>query len=236
MRLPSVSPIERAAAYRAAFPRYRPLAADDRWLDGVFVMGNLYAGNGFYGAYPPGYLPRVQALFPEVWRPREGRAPARPQPGVRVLHAFSGSLRRLEAPGTVRIDLRRDRRRRPTVQGDARRLPFGDATFDHVLADTPYGPADAERYGTEMPSRRLVLWELHRVVKPGGHLVWLDEVLPMFAKRAWRWWGVIGMTTGTNRRGRFIFIFERVERGLTTWLRQRPHRRRLRALRRGKSS
>lgn len=162
-------------------------------------MGHNYRGTGFYGSYPPGYLARIQALFPDVWT-RRGRAVGR------VLHLFSGSLT-TQVDG-VRLD--RDHRCGPSVAGDALALPFRARTFDHVLADPPYAPADAARYGTVMPDRRRVLLEAARVTKRGGHLVWMDEVLPIFSKRLWRWWGAIGLTLGTNRRGRFVFIFERV--------------------------
>ena len=191
--------MDRAAAYARAFPRFPPLRADRRWLDGIFVMGDFYHGNGFYGGYPRGYLKRIQACFPDVWTPRG-------LPHGRVLQLFSGSLTK-RARG-VRVDLLL--RRQPDVAADAQLLPFRRGSIDHVLADTPYSHADAAKYGTPMPSRRRVFQELARVMRRGGHLVWMDEVLPMFAKRLWHWWGVIGMTLGTNRRGRFIFMFERV--------------------------
>lgn len=166
-------------------------------------MGNFYKGNGFYGSFPPGFLKRVSAMFPEVWV-RRGAL----RPGAQLLHLFSGSLA-ANVPG-VRVDMHP--RRRPTVQASALQLPFRARTFDLTLSDPPYGHRDAERYGTPMPDRRRVLWEVARVTKPGGQLVWMDEVLPMFARRAWHWWGVIGMTCGSNRRGRFVFMFERTRR------------------------
>jgi SAM-dependent methyltransferase len=198
-----LTPRDRAAAYAAAFPRFPPLRADDRWLDGIWVMGGFYQGNGFYGSYPRGYMNRIRALFPDVWTPRR-----QPRESHRLLHLFSGSLSPRE-PG-IRVDVHA--RRRPTVQASALQLPFRSRAFDLVMADPPYGPQDAERYGSPMPNRRRVLLEVARVTKPGGHLVYLDEVLPIFAKRVWHWWGVIGMTCGTNRRGRFVFMFERTRR------------------------
>jgi ubiquinone/menaquinone biosynthesis C-methylase UbiE len=79
-----------------------------------------------------------------------------------------------------------------------------------VMADPPYSQSDAERYGTRMVDRRKVLREAARVTQPGGYLVWLDTVLPMFAKREWHWWGAIGIVRSSNHRVRFVFMFERV--------------------------
>jgi ubiquinone/menaquinone biosynthesis C-methylase UbiE len=48
------------------------------------------------------------------------------------------------------------------TQGDARSLPFGDATFDAAYLVTVLG---------EIPDQRLALCELRRVLKPDGRLV-----------------------------------------------------------------
>lgn len=200
-----VTPRDRAAAYAAACPNFPPLRADDRWLDGVWILGGWYQGNGFYGGYPRGYMNRVRAIFPDIWRSNGSL-----QRGRQVMHLFSGSLSSRE-PG-IRVDIHP--RRRPTLQASALQLPFRRRTIDLVMADPPYHERDAQKYGTSMPNRRNVLRELAAITKPGGHLVWLDEVLPIFAKKHWHWWGVIGMTLGTNRRGRFVFMFERTKGAL----------------------
>lgn len=185
----------RAAWYNKTFPQFPDshLLASDRWLQGNWILGNDYRGSGYYGSYPPGYLKRMAAIF---------------QDRERILHLFSGSL----APPTgavVSVDIRVTETVRPRVQADARHLPFADETFDLVYADTPYSVADAVRYGTSMPSRKAVLTAVHRVVAPGGFLVWMDTVLPMYRKDKWHWCGAIALWRSTNHRIRGVSIFER---------------------------
>lgn len=197
---PHVSLTERAAFYRAEFPEWPGswLHVSERWLHGVWIMGNNYRNRSpLYGAYPPGYLGRVLTLFPDA---------------ERTLHLFSGSLQRpQEARGLwVGLDLVRDAERCPTVRADAARLPFRDGSFDLVLADPPYSLEDAKRYGQKMPDRRKVLRELHRVVEPGGFLIWLDCSMPMFRKAEWDWFGAIGLIRSTNHRFRTVVMFRRL--------------------------
>lgn len=197
----SVTLQERADAYRHAvseFPDSAPaVSASGRWLTGMWLLGNDYRGSGYYGAYPPSFLRRVMALFPDV-------APER------WLHLFSGSLR-ADVPG-LRIDLREPGNGvvPPTVRADAKCLPFGDGRFDLCCADPPYTPADAEFYGTPGLNKRLVLKEVARVVKSGGHLIWLDTTLPMYAKRDWHHWGMICVQRSTNHRTRLCSLFTKV--------------------------
>lgn len=49
-----------------------------------------------------------------------------------------------------------------TTQGDARDLPYADASFDAAFLVTVLG---------EVPDQAAALWELRRVLKPGGRLV-----------------------------------------------------------------
>src|SRR5947207_5258365 len=85
----ALTPTDRARLYNAAFPNYPAVWSDKDWLMGMWCMGNNYQGSGYYGAYPPSYVKRVLAMFPD---------------DERILHCFSGSLP--EGP-YVRIDLRR---------------------------------------------------------------------------------------------------------------------------------
>jgi hypothetical protein len=192
----------RAAAYAAAFPQFPDsvpvVSPTGRWLNGVWLLGNDYRGSGYYGAYPPSYVRRIQALFPDV-------------PPARVLHLFSGSLRP-SVPG-VRIDLRPpgDGVEAPSARADALSLPFRDGTFPMCLADPPYTGEDAKRYGTKPVNKRLALYELHRVVAPGGFLVWLDTTLPMYAKKSWHHWGMICVQRSTNHRTRLASLYTRVK-------------------------
>lgn len=214
-----MTPIDRAANYAATFRKFPPLRADERWLDGSWVFGNNYKGSGLYGSYPPAFLKRVDALFPDMR-------------GTSVLHLFGGSLTANEAIKGIRIDLvptrtvsrmatKKDRATgvitkaltsltmTPDIAGDAHALPFRDASFDFVVADPPYSKEDAKRYGTKMVDRKKVMHEAARVTKPGGHLVWLDTSLPMFKKTEWHWWGAIGIWRSTNHRVRGVMMFER---------------------------
>lgn len=186
---------ERVASYAKAFPDRPPMHAGPRWLEGTWIGGNNYRGSGYYGAYPPDYLERVRALFPDK---AEGR----------VLHLFSGSLTADEAIRGVRIDI--NRTLGPDVNGDARALPFVFGAFDLILADTPYGAVHAKRYGVKMPNRLTVVNEAARVLRPGGFLVWLDTKLPMFRKDRLHWCGVVQVIRSTNHDYRGAAIFQRV--------------------------
>lgn len=187
---------ERAEFYNKAFPQYPDshLKASNRWLSGIWICGNDYAGSGMYGAYPPAYLKRITKVFPDA---------------ERVMHLFSGSLKREATRKCVTVDVRREGQVVPGIQGDALKLPFLDQSFDLIYADTPYSVEDAKRYGTGLPSRQKVLYEAHRVMEPGGFLVWMDTVLPMYAKTHWQWIGAIPMFRSTNHRVRAVMIFER---------------------------
>lgn len=187
----------RAAHYHATFPRFPvALLADERWVSGVWILGNDYRSpSGYYGSYPPNYLKRVRALFPEY------------APSCRVLHLFAGSVPADNPLPGVRVDV--NPALGPDVVADAHALPFAASSFDLVLADPPYTADDAKRYGTPMIRRTAVLAEVARVTRPGGHLVWLDTTLPMFRKVDWQWWGAIALWRSTNHRVRGCMCFER---------------------------
>ena len=50
---------------------------------------------------------------------------------------------------------------------------------------------------------------LGKKAKKGTHVVWLDQVLPMYRKDEWSIQAVIGMVKSTNHRFRVITIFEK---------------------------
>lgn len=191
---------QRCDAFAAAFPKW-PAAwprlvreKNHQALYAIWVMGNDYStGSKFYGAYPRGYLPRIDALFPDV------------ADGDR-LHVFSGSL----PPGNyARCDLRQNAEYRCSVY-DLPTQRHGDFYWSLVLADPPYSAADAEKYGTGMVDRRRALAALAQVTGVGGHLVWLDVCWPMHRKEQWRTVGRILLQRSTNHRARVVSIFERV--------------------------
>ena len=53
-----------------------------------------------------------------------------------------------------------------------------------------------------------MLRALGGAIAPGAHLVWLDQVLPMYRKAELSVQGVIGMVKSTNHRFRVATIFE----------------------------
>lgn len=194
---------ERSASYARAFPKWPAPRTDARWLDGVWMVGNNFRSSSkLYGAYPPGYLRRIQALFPEARS---------------ILHVFSGSLTpevlEKEWPGVQHMRVDAVQERDPDILCDAEQLSaeIGAAShFDLVLADPPYSVEDAKRYGFKMPNRRKVLREIHKVIAPGGHLVWLDTVRPQYRKDEWHAWGLICLVRSTMHRVRLISMFQRV--------------------------
>ena len=188
---------ERASMYNKAFPKYPPLVTTDRWLYGVWEIGNDYRNKTrLYGAYPPRYLDRVMSMFPDA---------------ISIMHLFSGSL----PPGPyTRVDINpasKDASLSPDVIGDAHRLGeyFLERTFDLVLADPPYSKEDAVRYGFPMVNRHKVLLECAKLIVPSGFLVWLDVVKPMYRLTQWALVGEIAVVRSTNHRVRMVFIFQR---------------------------
>jgi hypothetical protein len=191
----------RVHAFEAAFPKNPaswPRVTVERGQPVVYatwVMGNDYrAQSTLYGAYPPGLLPRIMALY---------GVPVNPE---HVLHAFSGSL----LPGPyVRLDINPDRE--PDIVGDVCDAPslLGGDRFDLVVADPPYTRVDAERYGTPMVNRRKAIAALAEVTRPGGWLCWLDTQWPIHRKAQWRTCGRVTVIRSTNHRVRLMTIFER---------------------------
>lgn len=163
-------------------------------INGVFIMGNNYTTKGDYGAYPFGYMKRMLALFPDS-------APS--------LQLFSVNLP-LSAD-YLRFDIHPEF---ADVVGDAHELAkhFEGCYFNSVFADPPYSIEDCEHYGTAMVNRNKVIKECYKILRPGGFLIWLDQVLPMYRKDEFSIIGVIGMVKSTNHRFRVIVIFQKNEK------------------------
>jgi hypothetical protein len=184
---------DRIANYvrQTGFPRSLFLSEDGRVV-GTWIMGNNYqVKSTYYGGYPAGYLKRIRALFPDK---------------ERALHLFSGKVDLKAFPGDT-VDISPDLN--PTHVDDAQtleRVPL--ETYDLVLADPPYSVEDAERYQTTMVKRNRVMRALQRL-SPGTHVVWLDQVLPMYRKDTFALEATIGMWKSTNHRFRGITIFQR---------------------------
>ena len=184
---------QRIANYvrETGFPKSLFVAADGRVV-GTWIMGNDYrVKSEYYGGYPAGYLRRVRALFPDK---------------KRTLHLFSGKVDLTAFPGDT-VDINAEFH--PTYVDNAQTLlsvPLEN--YDLVLADPPYSVEDAERYQTTMVKRNLAMRALQRL-PIGAHIVWLDQVLPMYRKDAFDQEAVIGMVKSTNHRFRVATVFRR---------------------------
>lgn len=174
------------------FPRSLFIGEDGRVV-GTWIMGNDYrVKSNYYGGYPAGYLKRVKALFPDK---------------KSTLHLFSGKVDLTTFPGdTVDINPANG----ATFVDDAQtleRVPL--KRYDLVLADPPYSVEDCEHYGTSMVKRNTVMRALAGL-PPGAHVVWLDQVLPMYRKDTFAVDATIGMWKSTNHRFRGITVFRRL--------------------------
>jgi hypothetical protein len=178
---------------KTGYPRSIFLSEDER-IVGTWIMGNAYGvKSGYYGGYPAGYLARIKSLFPDK---------------NNVLHLFSGCVDQSVLPGDT-VDINPDREPAYVVDAhDLTGVPL--ETYDLVLADPPYSVEDCDHYKTSMVKRNVIMRALAAGTVLGTHLVWLDQVLPMYRKDQWRIVAVIGMVKSTNHRFRVVTIFERV--------------------------
>jgi len=197
---------DRVNLYNKAYPKYPKLWYDKNHMYGIWMIGNFYKNKSrLYGAYPHSYLDRMLCMFPDQQR---------------ILHLFSGSLNpdELNIPINEHIHWGFDLDQNVPEQdrliiGDVKGLSgyFPAGKFNIVMSDPPYGKEHAKKYGHPMVNRRLVVRECYKVLKPGGFLIWLDVVYPMFRKDMFRLVGEIGVIRSTNHRVRMVFIFERRE-------------------------
>ena len=176
--------------YHKKFPKYPPsLFLSNNQILGIWVMGNNYTTKtNLYGAYPHGYLERIYALFPLI-----------PQ---KSLHLFSGSLEDNEDYDKVDYNTGINAEEMSDI------LPHN--FYERIYADPPYSVEDCERYGCCMVKRNIVFKECFKIMKQGGVLVWLDQVLPQYKKTEFKILGRIGMVKSTNHRFRVITIFKKI--------------------------
>jgi hypothetical protein len=176
--------------YHANFPKFPPsLFLSEDQIVGLWVMGNNYTTkSSLYGAYPHGYLARIYAMFPII----SGKS----------LHLFSGSLPESDEYDKVDYNVGLD----AETMGDV--LPHGH--YERIYADPPYSVEDCDHYGCCMVKRNKVFGECTKIMKQGGILVWLDQVLPQYRKADFKVIARIGMVKSTNHRFRVITIFERI--------------------------
>lgn len=203
-------PRERARLYDnemgERFPGSTPHVGEDGRLQAIWLLGQDYKGSGYHGAFPPNYMARIEAMFSDA---------------ERRVHLFSGSLP--ESTSYVRVDSIQ----LAEIHADAEHISkaswcwkhrsqlcgggcIGVLKADFIHADPPYTGEDANTYGTPMVNRNKVVQECAQVVEPGGFLVWMDMVLPMYRKQEWEIYGLIGLVRSTNHRFRGVTIFRRL--------------------------
>lgn len=174
------------------FPRSM-FVMDNGQVVGTWIMGNDYrVKSTYYGGYPAGYLRRMSALFPDKRN---------------TLHLFSGKVDLCTMQGDT-VDINPDLS--PTYIDDAQTLlnvPL--EKYDLVMADPPYSVEDCDHYQTSMVKRNVVMRALQRL-QVGAHVVWLDQVLPMYSKEFFTVDAVIGMCKSTNHRFRVMTIFRHI--------------------------
>jgi hypothetical protein len=116
------------AALDAAFPQYPITIEDKGWILGVWYCGTSWQKSRLHGEYPPTFLDRALALFPEA---------------KRIAHCPSGTVL---GPGLT-IDLVRDDVRCPQIIANAAELPLPSGSADLMLSDPPYTEEDSTLYG-----------------------------------------------------------------------------------------
>lgn len=184
-----------AEGYSTAFPHYPPLVDHELGIYGVWCDRPAHnEGRGLWGMYPRSFLKRALSLFIDA---------------KDVLHCPSGTLRNLPE-GHLTVDLVRDRSRRPHVQADARALPFADGSFDLILSDPPYTPADAKRYGTPPFPQQKFLAEAHRVLRVGGYLAMLHIREPQCPQGPLKRRALIAVSLGNHKPLRTFTIYEKI--------------------------
>jgi len=178
--------------YGTKYPGSR-LSLVNNMLSGTWMLGNDYKGSGFYGAYPPNYLKRMETLFLDITSKNK------------IMHLFSGSLPK---GNYIRVDS--NSKLKPDFVCNAEKLSNKFAQqFSLIYSDPPYTTTDALRYGTPMPNRKKVLEQCSKVLVSGGFVVWLDTVWPMVAKKHLLLVGAIGILRSQNHRVRFAFIMKK---------------------------
>lgn len=187
-------------ALNAAMKKYPMSFADENgdsiedkgWCYGVWYCGTSFTKVKLYGQYPPTFLKRAAALFPNA---------------KDILHAPSGQLADLP-PGHVTLDIYEDDVRKPMFRGDCGNMPFKNESFDLILSDPPYSEEDSRIYGCAKFPEKKFMEECRRVLRPRGYLGFLAYHYPSYSRKNWRLKGLFAVVTGFSRRTRMFSVFE----------------------------
>ncbi|MAN65014.1 MAG: hypothetical protein CMI60_24025 [Parvibaculum sp.] len=181
---------EKINDYNKKFNKFpQSLFLSNNQILGLWVMGNNYTTKtNLYGAYPHGYLDRITTLFPLIKN--------------KTLHLFSGSIEESDDYDKVDYNTGIDAH----TMSDILPLDF----YEMIYADPPYSVEDCDHYGCCMVKRNVVFNECYKIMKKGGILIWLDQVLPQYKKIQFKIIARIGMVKSTNHRYRVITIFEKI--------------------------
>lgn len=184
---------ERIDLYLKASPKHEPLyITKSGRVEGFWTMGANYRVKGGYGAYPYGYLARITSMFPDQ---------------KKILHVCSGWLPKSDEYD--RLDINPEREPEFCCDAQAMSRHILPESYDIIYIDTPYSDEDAVHYGYPMLNRKRVLLESHKLLKPGGWFVMLDQVPPIWAKRDWFFRMAIGIMGSTNHRMRVVLAFQK---------------------------
>lgn len=184
----------RVTRWNASFAKYPPIVHSHGWTYGVWYTGKGFKKNLIHGQYPPTFLKRALALWPDV-------------PERRILHVCAGSVQH-----GVRVDL--NPKFKPSVLANAETLPFLDGSFDLVLYDPPYDKKNAEIYGVapKPPRWPHTMREMTRVLSPQGHIGILHWYYPSYSRKQMniKLVGLIAVVPGFCSATRMFSIFEKV--------------------------
>ena len=178
--------------YNRTFPKYPATIEDKGWIYGVWYCGTSWQRVALYGQYPPGFLKRALALFPDA---------------KDILHCPSGTV---TGPG-ITVDLVSDDIRKPQIIASANALPFSNESFDLILSDPPYSSEDSAKYGCEPFPLGGFMKEAHRILRPGGHLGMLHVYYPSYKRADWKLEALIMVVTGFLRKARVFSILTKRE-------------------------
>ena len=179
------------ANWNKTFKKYPITVEDKGWVYGVWYCGTSFQKVKLYGQYPPGFLKRALALFPDVAEDR-------------ILHCPSGTL---TGPGMT-VDFHKNEIQIPKVQASADVLPFDDNSFDLILSDPPYSKEDSLKYNCAPFPMRGFMKEARRVGTPNCYLGILHTRYPSYHRSQWALKGLIAVITGFDRATRIFSIFQ----------------------------